>query len=68
MTKCNPISFLKQTAREKKLLELAIESAKTRDANTGKTLNIWTGSQEQYDLIETPDESTIYIITEADEV
>lgn len=67
MTKMNPISFLKQTAREKKLLELAIEGSKVKDENTGKALKIWTGTQEQYDLIETPDESTIYIITE-DEV
>lgn len=67
MTKLSPISFLKQTAREKKLLELAFDSAQIKDENSGNALKIWTGTQEQYDLILTPDESTIYIITE-DEV
>lgn len=68
MTKVGPIGYLKQTAREKILLELAIKEAGLKDENTGESIKLWTGTQEQYDLIAAPDKSTLYIIVEDDEV
>lgn len=68
MTKGNPIDYLKQTAREKKLLELALKGAGLTDENTGAQLKLWTGTQEEYDAIEEPQDTTIYIIVEETEV